>query len=108
MWYTIISRNKYDVGITKEKYTIRLSNSEPIKSYVPHCTLAMIEAINDELDKMLKADFIEKSISPFSAFMVCTWKPDGRLQVTIDFRMINKNVINNAYPMHCIDDQIEA
>ena len=27
---------------------------------------------------------------------------------SIDFRMINKNIINNAYPLHRIDDQIDS
>ena len=34
--------------------------------------------------------------------------PDGSLRVTIDFRMVNKNVINDAYPMHRVEDQLEA
>ena len=63
--------NKYNVGITTEKYTICLNNHDPVKCYVPCCTPVIVEAINNELDKMLKADFIEKSISPFSAPMVC-------------------------------------
>ena len=57
---------------------------------------------------MKEVDFIEPSISPFAAPMVCVRKGDGSLQVTIDFRMINKNIINNAYPLHRIDDQIDS
>ena len=40
--------------------------------------------------------------------MVCVQKGDGSLCVTIDFQMINKNVINDAYPLHRIDDQIDS
>ena len=42
-----MSRNKYDVGITSEKYIICLKNHDPIKSYVPCCIPAMIEAIDN-------------------------------------------------------------
>ena len=68
----------------------------------------MIEAINEELLKLEKADFIEPSISPFAAPTVCVKKKDGSLRVCIDFRMVNKNIINDAYPLHHIDDQIET
>ena len=35
-------------------------------------------------------------------------KPDGTFKVTIDFRMVNKKVIKEAYPMHRFEDQLEA
>ena len=57
---------------------------------------------------MKEANFIELSISPFAAPMVCVRKGDSSLRVTIDFQMINKNVIDNAYPLHQIDDQIDS
>ena len=56
---------------------------------------------------MKEANFIEPSISLFAAPMVCARKGDGSLNVTIDFGMINKNFIYNAYPLHWIDDQID-
>ena len=38
--------------------------------------------------------------------MACVQKGDKSLCVTIDFQMINKNIIYNAYPLHRIDGQI--
>ena len=40
--------------------------------------------------------------------MVCVMKPDGNIQVWIDFRMVNKDVISDAYPMHRIEDQLDS
>ena len=57
---------------------------------------------------MKEANFIEQSFSLFAAPMVCVRKGDSSLRVTIDFQMINKNVIDNAYPLHWIDDQIDS
>ena len=48
---------------------------------------------------MKEANFIEPSISPFAAPMLCVRKGDSYLRVTIDFQKINKNVIDNAYPL---------
>ena len=100
--------NKYDVGKTDINYKIRLSETNPIKSYIPRYSQGMRQAILKKLEKMKEVDFIEPSISPFAAPMVCVRKGDGSLQVTIDFRMINKNIINNAYLLHRIDDQIDS
>ena len=84
-WSPIFSRNKYDVGLTQEEYVIRLNNNVPVKSYTPRNSPAVKKAIEDELFKLEKADFIEPSISPYSAPTVCVAKPDGTLRVTIDF-----------------------
>ena len=107
-WSTVLSMNKYDVGKTDVDYKIRLSETNPIKSYIPRYSQGVRQAILKELEKMKEVDFIEPSISPFAAPMVCVQKGDGSLQVTIDFRMINKNIINDAYPLHRIDDQIDS
>ena len=104
----MLSMNKYDVGKTDVDYKIRLSEINPIKSYIPRYSQGGRQAILKELEKMKEVDFIEQSISLFAAPMVCVRKGDGSLQVTIDFRIINKNYINNAYPLHRIDDQIDS
>ena len=68
----------------------------------------MVSAINDELDKLKQAYFIELSISLYSAFIVCVRKSDNTLWVTIDYRIVNKNIISDTYLMHSIDDQLES
>ena len=99
-WLPIFSRNNYNIGLTQEEYVIWLNNDVPVKSYTPQNSFAVKKAIKDELFRFEKADFIELSISPYSAPMVFVAKPDGTLRVTIDFWMVNKNIVSNAYPMH--------
>ena len=96
------------MGITREKYVIFLHDNTPVKSYTPRNSPAVKQAIETELEKLERADFIKLSISPYLVPTVCIMKPDGSLRVTIDFRMANKNVINDAYPMHQVEDQLEA
>ena len=96
-WFNVFSQNKYNVGLTTEEHYIRLADGTPVKSYVPRRSPAVVEAIESELEKLEKADFIEPSISLYSAPTVCVKKPDGTLRVTIDFRMVNKKVIIDAF-----------
>ena len=63
--------NKYNVGLTKVDYKICLSETTPIKLYIPRYSQGVREAIGKELEKMKEANFIEPSISLFAAPMVC-------------------------------------
>ena len=84
-WRPVLSMINYNVGLTDVDYKIRLSDPTPIKLYVPCYSQGVREAILKELDKMKEANFIEPSISPFAAPMVCVRKGDSSLRVTIDF-----------------------
>ena len=40
--------------------------------------------------------------------MIYVKKIDRSLRINVDFFMVNKNIVNNAYPLHQIDDQLDA
>lgn len=63
-------------------------------------TPAIENVINEELEKLKGADFIELAIIPFFSPMVFVKKTDGVLQVCFDFWMVNKDIINDVYPFH--------
>lgn len=73
--------NKYDVGLTKVDYKIRLSDTTPIKLYILCYLQGVSEAIGKELEKIKEADYIEPSLSPFAAPMVFVLKGNGSLRV---------------------------
>ena len=70
-WSNIFSKNKYDVGICREEYMICLHDNTLMKSYTPRNSPAVKKAIETELEKLEKADFIEPLISPCLAPTVC-------------------------------------
>lgn len=100
--------DQYDVGQVGPPYRIKLRTGTPYKGYVLRQLLAAIAAIRLEVKKMKRTDFIETSISPYSAPMVCVPKPDGNIWVCINFRRVNLDVVNDTYPMHRIKDQLDA
>ena len=51
-WSTVLSMNKYDVGKTDINYKIHLSETNPIKSYIPRYSQGVRQAILKELEKM--------------------------------------------------------
>ena len=56
------------------KYKTRLDKWNPIKGYISQMTLAILEAINQELYQLEKAKFIEPSNSPFTSPTICVLK----------------------------------
>ena len=73
------------MGLMQEEYVIWLRNNVLVKSYTPWNTPEVKKANEGELDKLEKAEFIESSISPYSAPTLCVDKPEGTLRVTFDF-----------------------
>ena len=107
-WSSTLSKNRYNVGLTSYKYKIRLERWNLVKGYLPRMTPAMISAINQELDQLEAADFIELSTLPFASPTVCVQKKNHIIKVCIDFRGVNRDIVNNAYPMRRMEDQLKA
>lgn len=57
---------------------------------------------------MKRAKLIEESISSYLSPVVCFPNPDGALRVCIDFCIVNQDIFKDSYPMHCIEEQLEA
>lgn len=63
-WSRFFSMTKCDVDRTGPPYQVKLRIRILYKGYVPRRTLAAIQAILNEVQKMQLADLIEKSDSP--------------------------------------------
>lgn len=86
---------------------IRLRDSRPIKQrYYPR-NPKMQAIINEEVDRMLKEQIIEKSTSAWSSPNVMVQKEDGKHRFCIDFRELNKVSKKDAYPIPYITDILE-
>lgn len=107
-WRRCFSIDKFDVGRNGPAYRIKTLTGQPYKGYVPRRLPAAVAAIQAEVAKMKKADMIKESNSPYASPMVCVPKPNGQLRVCINFRMVNQDIVNDAYPMHRINEQLEA
>ena len=75
--------------------------------YIPVCP---IEAVNNELDKMLEQDIIEEvtEASPWVSNLVIVPKKSGDIRVCCDLREVNKAVIRERYVLPKIDDTLHT
>ncbi len=65
------------------------------------------QAIEDEVQQMLKLVVIEPSCSPWSSPIVLVPKPDGTLRFCNDFRRLNEVSEFDGYPMPRVDELLD-
>ena len=82
------------------QHSIRVSDDKAIprrKIYpVPMCYR---QAVEDQIQDLLKYDIIEPSTSPFAHPVVCVRKKDNSIRLAVDYRAINSITIPDRFPM---------
>ena len=66
------------------------------------------EIQQSEVDKMLKAGFIEPACSEWASLVVLVPKSDGSLPFCVDYRMLNALTVKNTYPLPQIDEFLDS
>ena len=49
-WLNVLSKNKYNVGLTNIEYCVRLNNTKPLKSYTPKYLREVLKAVTVKLE----------------------------------------------------------
>ncbi len=106
----IFSKNKTDIGLSKlAEHDIVL---EPDAKYFREAPRRLNDekkkAADETIKELLKAGLIRESKSPFASGIVMVRKKDGSYRMCIDFRMLNKITVPDAFPLPRTDDLIEA
>ena len=84
----------------KEGATPPWGSIYPMSAYQP-------EELNKYLHKMLAEGNIVHSKSPAGAPILFVPKPDGRLRLCVDYRLLNKQTILNKYPLPLMTESRE-
>lgn len=80
------------------KHKIVTSNSPIKQRYYPVSPYKQ-KLIDEELDKMIKAEVVEKSNSAWSSPVLLVPKKDGSQRFCVDFRKLNRVTEKDAYPL---------
>lgn len=81
------------------EHVIRMKNDKIFRQrYYPRNPM-MKAVINNQISELLEDGMIEKSESPYSSPVVLVRKKDGNWRMCIDFRQLNENSEQDAYPM---------
>ena len=83
--------------------TINTGDSEPV-SQKPYPIAMNYQWVKDEIEKILTAKVICSSWSSWSAPIIALPKGDGRKQLVIDYRTLNKATRKFTWPMPKVKD----
>ena len=68
----------------------------------------MVQAIDAQVDAMLKADLIEPAQSEWASNVVMVRKPDGSLRFCVHYRQLNERTLKDSYPLPRLDICLDA
>ncbi len=90
------------------EHQIKLMTDRPIVSRPRTTTPEQKQAIQEEVNKMLKDGVIQHSDSPYASEIVLVMKHTGDWRFCLDFRPLNKQTIPDKYPLPRISDLIRS
>lgn len=90
------------------KHKIRVTVDEPIKQRYYPVSPAVQKHIDNELQKMLDLDVIERSFSGWSSPVVMVPKKDKTYRFCVDYRKLNAVTEKDAYPLPYISTILDS
>lgn len=61
-----------------------------------------------EIQRLLRLGVIQPSSSPWMSPVVMVAKPNGKLRLTVDFRLINQHTVADPYPLPTVEDVLAS
>lgn len=104
----------FNSEITPEKlcaiqfHEIHTQNHLPITQQNFRIPIHYENAIEEEIQKILKLGIIKESKSPWASRIVPIEKPDGSIRLCVDYRALNSITIKDNYPLPRIDEIIDS
>jgi len=104
----IFSKCSEDIGESEFTHRIELTSQEPVKKKAYRIPYAQQKIVEDEVDKMLKANIIRKAHSPYGSPVVLVKKRDNSVRFCVDYRELNTITVKDNFPMPFIDEKLES
>lgn len=91
--------------------TLKMVSTEPVYTKNYRTPYSQKEEINKQIEKLLKNNLIENSISEYNSPIILVPKKgnsdDKKWRMCIDYRKLNQNLIADRYPLPRIDDILD-
>ncbi|XP_064389549.1 uncharacterized protein LOC135337548 [Halichondria panicea] len=92
---------------TIAEHEIFVADETPIQQRPYRVPYSRREVVKEEIHKMLEADVIRPSTSPWASPIVMVGKKDGSVRFCVDYRKLNKVARFDAYPMPRIEELLD-
>ena len=81
--------------------------TEPISKAPYRMALLELKELKVQMEELVSKGFVRPSTSPWGTPVLFVKKKDGSLRLCIDYRELNKVIIQNQYPLPGIDDLLD-
>ena len=93
-----------EVGI---KMTIVLKDNEPVYQRTRRLAPHEREEINAQINKWIEEGSVRHSVSDYVSPVVFVEKKNGTKRRCVDYRLLNRKIIKDRYPLPLIEDQLD-
>ena len=105
----VFSKYEDDIGDCPTiTHWIKTLDDQPVR--VPHRSVPPNQwsEVQDFINSALKNGIIRESKSPYASPIVLVRKPTGRLRLSVDYRLLNRKTVKDAYPLPRIQDALQS
>ena len=105
----VFSSHEFDLGnFTAIEHAIETGDAKPIKQRFRRTPTCFVGEEEKHLEKMLKADVIEPSISEWASSPVLVRKRDGSVRWCVDYRALNKVTKKDVFPLPLVEECLDS
>ena len=90
------------------EHSIDVQEAQPVRQHPYRVPETKRQQIATEVQKMLLANIIQPSASPWSSPVLLLEKPNGEFRFCVDYWRLNENTKKDAYPLPQIDEPLDA
>lgn len=92
---------------TDIKMKIILKDEEPVYQKARRLSQFEKDIVNAQIDEWKRDGVIRESVSDFASPIVLVQKKNGSHRLCVDYRLLNKKIIKDRYPLPLIEDQLD-
>ena len=89
-----------------EPFDIITSDEQPVHCRLYRASPGQKKLIEIEVDKLLQSRVIEPSESDYAAPVVMVKKKDGTNRLCVDYRRLNKKILNDKFPLPLVEENL--
>nr|XP_012146049.1 PREDICTED: uncharacterized protein LOC105663193 [Megachile rotundata] len=100
-------------AIKESNIKLEIVLKDDIPTYQPLCRLAPVqrEIVNKQIDEWMRAGIVRENTSeygsPISVKNAIQQKRHSRTRLCVDYRLLNKKICKDRYPLSFIEDQLD-
>ena len=105
----VFAQNDDDLGLTETvKHRIRTTDDIPVAQPFRRIPPSQYQEVKDHIQKLVDRKVIRESHSPYVSPIVICRKKNNDLRICIDYRLINRKTVKDAFPLPRIDESLDA